>query len=141
MLTRVHPVEREASNHLHIAAPRNMAHGYFAKFDDFDHDPDKSLIEELQRLAVSRKWTMEGKLYRKERQKCFAQEFGLHFDQGKRNLGGWQDLCKDLSIESAPGSIKKCKLVSPCGGFYLDGTADVHRRSHEPMSTLLILLN
>ena len=92
-----------------------MARGYFANFDDFDHDPDRSLIEEFQRLAISQQWMIQGKLYRKERQKCFAQEFGLHFNLGKRNLGGWQDLCKDLSIEPVPGSITKCKKVSTCG--------------------------
>jgi hypothetical protein len=141
MLAKLHTVERDASNQLHFVAPRKMAHGYFAGFDDFDHDPDRPLIEEFRRLAINRQWVEEGKLYRKECQKCFAQEFGLHFNHGQSHLSGWQDLCKDLSIEPVPGSITKCKRVSLCGRLLLDSTADINRRYRKNMSTLLILLS
>lgn len=115
-----------------------MAYGYFSNLDNSDHYPDRPLIEVFQRLAVSRQWKERGKLYRKERQKCFAQEFGLHFNQGKGTLGGWQDLCKDLSIEPVPESIKKCKTVGPRGRLCLNSPADFGRPFRRPMSILLI---
>ena len=86
---------------------------YFAAFGDFDYNETGLLIDEFHRLAISRQWGLQSRIYRKKRQKCFEQAFAKHFGATETTLRGWQDLCQELSIESPPSSVTRCKKVRP----------------------------
>lgn len=86
---------------------------FFAAFEDFNYDETALLIDEFQRLAISRQWGLGTRKYRNQRQKCFEQAFDKHFGATEKNLQGWQDLCQELSIKPPPSSITRCKKVGP----------------------------
>ena len=66
-----------------------MAQEYFAKFRDFDYDSTAPLVDEFQRLAASHQWREGGKVYRKQRQNCFAHTYEQYFSKDQNTLRGW----------------------------------------------------
>lgn len=92
--------------------PSSPSKGYFAKLKTFEPDQEASLVQEFNRLALSQGWSVRSKRYKKEKQKCFAEEFEQEFGAEEGKLKGWQQLCRDVGIEPR-ASITQCKKVLP----------------------------
>lgn len=91
----------------------NMAQahgGYFTRFEGFEHDETAALLQEFNRLAITQDWSTHSQRYRKERDKCIAEEFQRHYGRDDNNLNQWQELCREVGLDP-PTSIKKCKKV------------------------------
>ena len=94
----------------HLTNIGRPGESYFVHFSSFQPDEDASLAEEFDRLAICQNWATFSKTYRREKQRCFAQEFSRYFGRDTNNLAGWQDLCQEVGINRQE-SITQCKKV------------------------------
>lgn len=141
MLAKLHSVERDASNHLHFVAPRKMAHGYFAGFDDFDDDPDRPLVEEFRRLAINRRWGKRESHTKESARSALHRNLGFISTTAKAILVVGKTcarICQSNQYRDPSRNVKGSVYVVD---FCSDSTADINRRCRKNMSTLLILLN
>jgi len=84
---------------------------FFAIFDDFQSDPTAALTDEFSRLAVQRQWKPGSKAYRKNRRRCYIEEFNTHWGKDASRLETWQALSREVGIDPVPTSITQCKKV------------------------------
>ena len=87
---------------------------YFSRFDDFDHDPQASLLAEFNRLALDQDWDKRQEA--QERSKCLLAQAQVHIGSietggSEAKLGKFQDLCEELRVSPIPTSISQCKKV------------------------------
>ena len=91
----------------------NTAHAYLSRFPHFTPNPNATLLNEFERLAVSRGWRRNSKIYRKERIEYLLAEYDIYLGSldTEDQLERFQALCRDLGIRSRPNSLRKCKKV------------------------------
>lgn len=97
-----------------MAEPRQET--YFNRFPNFQPNPNSSLNNEFQRLAISQDWGKKSSKYKQERSAFLHAEFETHLGsiERERKLGPWQGLCRELRVDAVPDSITQCKKVCVC---------------------------
>ena len=95
----------------------NMAEqAYFSRFQTFAPNPDATLIENFQRLAISKNWGKKSKKFKEERKSYMLALADTHLgsiDRGgtAERLVALQELCEELGVKPVPSSINQCKKV------------------------------
>ena len=85
---------------------------FFDQYSDFETNPTASLVDEFERLAITRHWAEGSKKWRKARHRCFVEDFAfLLVRMGSTILARWQALCDVVGMEHIPTSITQCKEV------------------------------
>ena len=94
---------------------KNVAHAYLSRFPHFTPNPNATLLNEFERLAVSRGWRRNSRIYRKERIEYLLAEYDIYLGSlgTEDQLERLQAVCGDLGIEGRLNSPKKCKKVHP----------------------------
>ena len=92
---------------------------YFNRFQTFAPNPDATLIENFQQLAISRNWEETSTKFKKERRSYMIALADTHLgsiDRGgaAEKLVALQALCVELGVSPVPTSITQCKKVR-CG--------------------------
>jgi len=89
---------------------------YFTRFQDFEEDPQASLLTEFSRLALDQGW--DNRTRAEERRSCLIAQLNVHV--GSTGTGGQRDqlarlqrLCEELRVSPIPTSITQCKKVKP----------------------------
>lgn len=89
--------------------------GFFSNYASFTHNPEASLINEFNRLAVSQRWRPTDRTQARERfRSAMVAEFNARYGTDEKNLTSWQNLCRVFNIQPVPSSIRKCKKVCLC---------------------------
>lgn len=106
------PTSRETSPHPCTEAPlspTNMS-AYWDAYPNFVHNTTAPLRREFNLLAAQCGWSVGGKKYKREWERCGREEFTHQFGRDENRLAGWQAMCATMNVE-VPDSIKKCKQV------------------------------
>ena len=103
---------------------------YFSRFQAFAPNPDATLIENFQQLAISKSWGKKSKKFKEERKSYMLALAETHLgsiDRGgtAERLVALQGLCEELGISPAPSSITQCKKVCyECYGSAFGGATN-----------------
>lgn len=86
---------------------------FFASFPGFDHHPDNLVSKEFERLAKWRGWQNGSKNWKKNWNRCMAEQYDLLIGERIHDLATWQQMCRKLNIPGEFPSINKCRQVGP----------------------------
>lgn len=84
---------------------------WFSPYTDFAYDSTADLKSNFDRLALQRKWghKLKAKRWSECQTTMFASLYGHDTEVSK--LERWQDLCREVLIDSPPNSISGCRKV------------------------------
>lgn len=86
---------------------------FFASFPGFDHHPNNPVSKEFKRLAKWTGWKNGSKKWRKNWNRCMAEQYDLLIGDRINDLATWQQMCRKLDIPGEFPSINKCRQVGP----------------------------
>ena len=89
---------------------------YFNRFQTFVQDPQATLMDNFDRLAISNGWQQNSKRYKRERKTYMIALANTHIGSIEKGgaaekLAGLQRLCGELEVSPIPTSITQCKNV------------------------------
>ena len=116
---------------------------YLNRFQSFSPDPDATLIETFQQLAISNSWGKKSKKFKEEKRSYMNALADTHIgsiDRGgaAEKLVGLQELCVELGVSPVPTSITQCKKV--CHGCYGRACCGVANRLGQQLKTVKVCL-
>ncbi|KAF8758439.1 hypothetical protein RHS01_02321 [Rhizoctonia solani] len=106
-----------------IGDARAYIRAFFNKYDDFDYDPTKPVMEEFYRMCDHYSWSSEKDKNRrylnKAREKAgegfkdaLTLQFNTIYGTDENSLLAWQNLCIVLNLGNIPEELNACRDVS-----------------------------
>ncbi|KZP17202.1 hypothetical protein FIBSPDRAFT_973907 [Athelia psychrophila] len=88
-----------------------MASAYWAAFAPaFIRDSQAGFAAEFARLAAQKRWNPRSKAWRRERIRCYSQEFEALYGASDK-LEGWVLLCAEVGAKEIPASKTQAKKI------------------------------
>jgi hypothetical protein len=83
---------------------------FWDAYPNFRPNARATIQSEFNRLASQEGWKKGSNRYRAAYARCMGQEFTDQFGSDGK-LEGYQELCREIGISPAPGSVTQCKQV------------------------------
>ncbi|KAJ5937554.1 hypothetical protein N7454_003896 [Penicillium verhagenii] len=86
-----------------------MEPSFFESFPGFSHHPKNPVSKEFERLSTWRGWKTGSARWKKNWNRCMAEQYHSLIGIRVNDLSTWQRMCQKVSLDGDLSSITKCR--------------------------------